>query len=883
MSGLSSPTSRILRWDDFATGLTLRRYQADALRVFEQRVLSGSQRTFHLVAPPGSGKTLLGLTMAQGLGGTCVCLSPTTALAEQWLRRLQLFHCVDPVLSEFHPHPPGSGTPSADALLFSLTNQSLLGLESDPSPRVQELCRTLQERDVRTLLLDECHHLAGAWGRSARRLKELLPNAKVIGLTATPKLSELQLQLLGEPDTTVSLPAVVRHGDLAPFQDLCHLVSPAAEEEEALTGDQNRFLSLYQTLQAPTSGNSSRFGLRHWVSSQDLEPVGLKGKRYRDVSEFFKYEPELVTSLVRQLWEWEQRTPLELPNVPEFFDPVGLADRLLLAAHYCAQHQLVVDADSELSSQAKQCLNAWGFRVSSGSLHRTRGRVSRVLGFSRQKLSGACEILRTEQRSLGADLRALVLTDYENPPAKSAALSCVHVLERLTQDPELDELDPVMLTGRTLLLDDDLWPRFQSVLRELCQGNNWHISLQAMPEQGFVRISGRGADWNTRTRVTLLTEMFQRGVFRCLISTRSLLGEGWDCSTLNTLVDLTFVTTSISVNQVRGRTLRKDPEDPIKVANNWDVVCLSPIGDDADWRRLKERHDQLYGVTDSGEIEQGLSHISTELLDATHTQLLTSLEVFNQQMHQKASNRQLARERWRVGSAYEDQEVPVVWLMSRSELARSHRCSSGETGIVVQSGKRSKATLWWSGGASLLLTTTLLLYLPVAAAAGALPLLLGMWALRRQGKAEPAQTWLSLARIVAEASHRVSDSTSHGHSHTHVTTTLSVSPRGTRIEWNTSTVIAERLSRILAELAGPIAISRYCLLEGKGKGKRVFAVPQAFSSKVDAQLFVQTWAEHRSPAPTLHHCNSKTGKELFNEYRGRRPTNLDIGIRRVWR
>ena len=45
-----------------------------------------------------------------------------------------------------------------------------------------------------------------------------------------------------------------------------------------------------------------------------------------------------------------------------------------------------------------------------------------------------------------------------------------------------------------------------------------------------------------------------------------MLGEGWNAQRANVLVDLGAATTSVSVQQVRGRTLRLDPDDPAKVA-----------------------------------------------------------------------------------------------------------------------------------------------------------------------------------------------------------------------------------------------------------------------------------------------------------------------------
>ena len=44
------------------------------------------------------------------------------------------------------------------------------------------------------------------------------------------------------------------------------------------------------------------------------------------------------------------------------------------------------------------------------------------------------------------------------------------------------------------------------------------------------------------------------------VTARGLLGEGWDAPAVNCLVDMTVAATSVSVRQMRGRSLRLDPD-----------------------------------------------------------------------------------------------------------------------------------------------------------------------------------------------------------------------------------------------------------------------------------------------------------------------------------
>jgi superfamily II DNA or RNA helicase len=71
------------------SGLTFRgewrRYQLLALEAFERDRAAGRRHT-HLVAPPGSGKTVLGIEMARRIGRPALALVPNTAIQAQWLR-----------------------------------------------------------------------------------------------------------------------------------------------------------------------------------------------------------------------------------------------------------------------------------------------------------------------------------------------------------------------------------------------------------------------------------------------------------------------------------------------------------------------------------------------------------------------------------------------------------------------------------------------------------------------------------------------------------------------------------------------------------------------------------------------------------------------------
>ena len=111
------------------------------------------------------------------------------------------------------------------------------------------------------LVLDECHHLLEVWGRLIGELLDQLPNALVLGLTATPPealtadQALLVDELFGSPLYRVSIPAVVKVGDLAPFVELAWLTTPTPSEDDWLAEEAERFRELITQLTDPSFGS----------------------------------------------------------------------------------------------------------------------------------------------------------------------------------------------------------------------------------------------------------------------------------------------------------------------------------------------------------------------------------------------------------------------------------------------------------------------------------------------------------------------------------------------------------------------------------------------------------------------------------------------------
>ena len=261
--------------------------------------------------------------------------------------------------------------------------------------------------------------------------------------------------------------------------------------------------------------------------------------------------------------------------------------------------------DHKISDSVVSRLRLLGIQITETGSRPCASPVGRVMAYSSSKISALNQIFSAEINALGDKMRAVIVTDFEKTSATTLvdgilddeAGGAIAVFRAMVSHPEGDSLDPVLMTGSTVLVDDDLFERFMSRAKNWILEKELDIKLEDNIHHGFHEIHGRGKDWAPRYYSLMITEFFQEGLTKCLIGTRGLLGEGWDASRINVLVDMTTVTTSMSINQLRGRSIRLDSTWDDKVANNWDIVCLAEEftkGFD-DYDRFKRKHKQLYG------------------------------------------------------------------------------------------------------------------------------------------------------------------------------------------------------------------------------------------------------------------------------------------------
>ena len=389
-------------------------------------------------------------------------------------------------------------------------------------------------------------------------------------------------------------------------------------------------------------------------------------------------------------------------------------------------------------------LGQLGFRLTRRGIRRGTSEVDRLLTGSQAKAFGLVEVLAAEIESRGDALRALVLCDAEVAEAKPDPLlggvldptagTARHALIAVGSDIRTAPLRPLVVSGRGLrCLPDDadvLLTALVAQAEDQLALPDWEAEVDGV----LISLRSSGAEWVPRAWVELATRVLESGVCGVLIGTRALLGEGWDCPAVNCLVDLTVATTGVSVQQMRGRSLRLDPDDPQKLASNWDVVCVAPdlVRGSADYSRFVRKHLHLYAPADDGEIEAGPSHVHPELSPFSPPSVGRLAEL-NRTMLVRAAARDEARERWRIGEPYRGADLRT--LVARRRTGATEGPATAEAASKPAPISQRTPLALAGGGVLLALAATVVLGV-IGLAAGVVLAVGGLaWAAVRLGRA----------------------------------------------------------------------------------------------------------------------------------------------------
>ena len=597
-------------------------------RAYQQRVLTGldeflDDRKLHLVAPPGSGKTVIGLEVLRRLNHPALVLAPTIALREQWVDRFVhdfLQTDVRPDWISTNLRKPG--------ILTVGTYQGLHALDETEF-------RAFRDAKIGTLVVDEAHHLKRSWWKKLTTLHRIL-DPTLVALTATPPYDAASdewaryHEFCGPIDLEISTPELVRAGDLCPHQDLVYTVLPDPDLLAGLRKFRERAAAFFEEICAD---DTLRFAVQYfeplhvpdeWTYANVPTAVAMLSYLDRRDRPAHETHTEEVTG-----------SPLELPK----FD-LAWAERLL---------DWYLFDDSPHLRLFNWHREGWLHRARRQGLTR-RNRLQlreppaaeRLLGAARARLQATQRIVHETHAHEGDATRCLVLTDFVRPEYVVRSAENRTVLDKNGAAPLFEQLRRDVartyrlgiLTGTLIVLPTDTAQQLDPTVKPLPY------------DATFAQI--RPTDENRARLAARVTQLFERGEIHVLIGTRALLGEGWDAPFLTTLILASRVGSFVSSNQMRGRVIRTYRKQPLKTGNVWHLVCIDPTdpAGGADLRQLDRRCRSFVGL-DRRDFDNLRITDGTERFQFPKTWSEETITTFNEKQLRRSTRRTNLFDYWK--------------------------------------------------------------------------------------------------------------------------------------------------------------------------------------------------------------------------------------------
>jgi len=638
-------------------------------RKYQQRVLDDLQDLLakghlHIIAPPGSGKTVLGLEVALRLNKPTLILAPTIAIRNQWIQRfcelfLQTTETPDWISRDIR-NPKFMTVVTYQGLHAACNNLKIEEDDTDDeepeesetgratNSNLDKIVNGLKSQNVKTVVADEAHHLKNEWWQTLTKVKEKI-NPIMVGLTATPPYDvtaaewQRYIDLNGCVDTEISVPELVIEGDLCPHQDYVYFTLPTEKENQSIVDFRQNVEKLFMEIKKDET----------LISAIENHPCWQNPTEYLDwiYNNLSYYSACLIflNATGREIPETQLEVigdkKLQIPALDYNWIETLLDFYLYKEEEYFKPYE-------EHQKTLENRLKRYGLierRQISFSYNR------KIMGFltsSTGKLNGIKDIVDFEYRQLGSDLRLVILSDFirkeffthsSDNTTELNKIGVIPIFEKLRRE-NTDNKKIGVLTGSMIIIPIAAYPAFEAKASQygITQINSIPVSF----DKNYIQINP--TEQLKHTIVYLITHIFQQGEIEVLIGTKSLLGEGWDAPAINSLILASFVGSFVLSNQMRGRAIRTQNDNPNKTGNVWHLVCIDPTsttgGDDFDL--LKRRFKSFIGVSFRKEpsIENGIGRLNLP----ENIYQKEKIEEKNSEMLLLAGDRESLRQRWKT-------------------------------------------------------------------------------------------------------------------------------------------------------------------------------------------------------------------------------------------
>ena len=632
-----------------------RKYQADVLEEFYKHI---EDKKINIVAAPGSGKTILGLQIICNLNQPVLVLAPTITIRDQWKERFINFYAYEGMKLDFISNDIYKlnkfNVVTYQALHYALNKKKIKDEgeleEEETTTRVKtesieyDLIQALKANNIKTIVLDEAHHLRAEWWKSLCKVLNSLEDIKVISLTATPPYDVEESEwrkyeeVCGRIDAEISVPELVATGDLCPHQDyvIFNMVTKneLSEIKKIRNGIDDFLESLKQNNEFIEMIKSNKI-INSWKENE--ETILTDTMYYGSMIIFLN---SIGLTIDKNLVKLISDGYL-IPSFNKKWTEILLENVIY-------EHKEDYLEYEELIKKIKKELEILGCVEKRKIYLENVNNIKKIMASSIAKIDSIEEIAKKEYESLGNDLSMVVLADYVRSDfidcdiEKINKLGVVPIFRRLQEKHICDNL--AILTGKLKIVPKNVVPYIKEQL-QLLELDNKAIFKDLKIDNNYVVITG-GKKVNSAI-VKIVTDCINLKKINIVIGTVALLGEGWDAPAINSLILASYVGSFMLSNQMRGRAIRKS-KNINKTANIWHLASLAELGynnfDFSDLELLQRRFKCFVGIAYYEDlIQDGIERLN--IIDIG--KLKKDYQSINEETYKIASDRKLMASRWK--------------------------------------------------------------------------------------------------------------------------------------------------------------------------------------------------------------------------------------------
>jgi len=593
-------------------------FQDDILAKFESEIKRWDKK-IHIVAPPGSWKTIMWLEMINRISWNSLILVPNITLQHQWKDKLNTLFLeewenIDELVStstdeikkiniityqaltqsgewddlimqkilenwyfdvkdefknysEFEIYLENLKQDSQDEFVKTLTKyrkkqKNLNNVEKLLTAKVKDYFSRLKKTNIDVIVVDEAHHLTSWWSSVIYYLWQFLWEKFIVWLTATPPFENSDFFILDDD-----------YSNLLWEVDF-YVPQPAIVKSGRLAPYQD--LVYFVEPREELKDNLAKFEneLQLFLKENNTKICDVIYEYIKThFDKILKEKSSILANFLRFLYNYSTKDLSEFIFWEEIWDKIQIEDIAKTVWKYITSEKINLNKDFE---DVKKLFYNLGYIWRWANFYRFRTPIEMQLIYSKSKIIWVEKILNEEIKLLWNNLRCAIITDFldEN---ENNYINCKWILESIKT--KYKNYNPILVSGQW---NFKIW-------------NNWELEV-------------------LNETIIDITKKLSTGETNILIWTRWILWEWWDCPKLNTLIDLTWIVAYMSVNQVRWRAIRLDLDNLKKVSNCYDIVCIWQwFKWNIDVERLINKHDKFYWIDDSWLIIKWVNHIYPDL------------------------------------------------------------------------------------------------------------------------------------------------------------------------------------------------------------------------------------------------------------------------------